>query len=147
MQLRCISELFRSTVSPLQQLRHKRCYESIQLIQVQNQTTDIDTKKERAKGTCQKCRDKRYTIAAQTVRLASDGTIVDPQDNKNQSDFAKMPRTSRKMSNTSFLGSTNANIILDNLRTFANRSFNRHQIRVILFGPQKRAELNCSTKS
>jgi hypothetical protein len=36
MQLRGISGLFRSTVSPLQQL--------IQLIEVQNQTTGIDTK-------------------------------------------------------------------------------------------------------
>jgi diadenosine tetraphosphatase ApaH/serine/threonine PP2A family protein phosphatase len=132
MQLRGTSGLFRSTVSPLQQIRLKRCYESIQLIQVQNQMTGIDTKKERAKGTCQRCCDKRYTIAAHTVRLASDGTIVDPQDNKNQSDLAKMPRTLRKMSDTSFLGSTNANIIVDNLRTFAdvsglssNRSSNR----------------------
>jgi hypothetical protein len=90
MQFRGTSGLFRSTVSPLQQSRLKRCYESIQLIQVQNQT----------KMLCKRHSNESYTIATHTVTLASDGTIVDPQENKNQSDLAKMPLNLRKMSNT-----------------------------------------------
>jgi hypothetical protein len=90
MQLRGTSGLFRSTVSPLQQLRLKRCYESNQLIEVQNQK----------KMLCKRHSKESYTIATHTVRLASDGTIVDSQDNKNQSDLAKIPLNLPKMSNT-----------------------------------------------
>jgi hypothetical protein len=62
MQLRGTLGMFRSTVSSLQQLRLKRCYESIQLIEVQNQT----------KMLCKRHSNKSYTIEAHNVRLASD---------------------------------------------------------------------------
>ena len=120
-RLRGTATLLRCMSSPLQKSRSNRCYESIQIKQI-NTSTAIDQKMQKVMATCMRCRQKKYTLAAHTVKLSKDGTIVDPQENRNQSDVQKMAKSLKRMSDQCFLGSTNANIILDNLRSFANSS-------------------------
>ena len=68
-RLRGTSVLFRLVVSTLQQIRMKRVYESIQLYRNKSMTA-IETKIQKIKGTCLRCRQKKYSLAVHTVLLS-----------------------------------------------------------------------------
>lgn len=119
-KLRGTAPLFRAQTSPLQIVRLKRAYESLTKTQIQTSTGD--NRLRGIRGTCQKCKMKKYTLARHTVRLSKDGLIVDPQENKGQSDVDRMDRAQKRMSDKCFLGSTFANQLLDDLREFAYTS-------------------------
>ena len=115
-RLRGTSVLFRLVVSTLQQIRMKRVYESIQLYRNKSMTA-IETKIQKIKGTCLRCRQKKYSLAVHTVLLSKNGLITDPQENKGQSDTHKKSRALRKMSEKSF--SSSANFLMDVIRNYA----------------------------
>ncbi|XP_054163125.1 uncharacterized protein LOC128960963 [Oppia nitens] len=117
--IRGTSKLYRSSISPLQEFRNKQVFESLSL-----KETPSLKQQEQVVGSCPKCRLKNYTLAVHTVRLSISGFIVEPQENRNQSDIKRMNKTLKKMSNQCFTDKTNANIILDSLREFSRLLFN-----------------------
>lgn len=119
-KLRGTAPLFRAQTSPIQIVRNKRVYESLTKTQIQ--TTASENRLRGVHGTCSRCKLKKYTLARHTVRLSKDGMIVDPQENKGQSDVDRMDKGLKRMSDKCFLGSTFANHLLDQLRDFAYSS-------------------------
>ncbi|CAG2178547.1 unnamed protein product, partial [Oppiella nova] len=120
-KLRGTAKLLRSSASPLEQLRLKPVYEMIAL---QKQTPEAmaqqsdGTAGPSIPGTCMRCRQKKYTLAAHSVKLSRDGLVVDPHENRNQSDVQRMGKSLRRMSDQCFVGSTTANVLLDILRAY-----------------------------
>ncbi|XP_054159475.1 uncharacterized protein LOC128957696 [Oppia nitens] len=122
-KIRGTAILFRSSISPIQALRNKQVYDSLAL-KMTTPNTQQQQQEQQVVGTCLRCRLKKYTLAVHTVRLSSSGFITEPQENKNQTDIKRMDKTLKRMSNSCFTAITEANIIIDSIRTFGQYKFN-----------------------
>ncbi|RWS18506.1 serine/threonine protein phosphatase-like protein 6, partial [Leptotrombidium deliense] len=69
------------------------------------------------RGTCPRCRTKKYTLAFHSVKIFMDGTVIDPQE-VNQEDVKNMPKDKRNHAQFEFSGDNIANRVLDWIREY-----------------------------
>lgn len=120
MSFRGSSALFRSPFPVLAQMSAKRCYESLTEIDP-NGAEQSPQQARKIKGTCPRCRLKKYSLATHIVKLSTDSTIIEPQET-GQEDAMNMSKEKRAMSNLSFSADNIANRMLDWLREFGDTS-------------------------
>lgn len=118
MQLRGTSTLFRSQVSVLPVKQH---YETIQ---ERHALTDIEgnllgTELQR-KGTCPRCKDKRYVLALHTVKLTQDAQIVEPTEVRFDEYPPPISRAHRQLSRAIFASDSTPNKLIDMISTYWN---------------------------
>lgn len=118
MQLRGTSALFRSQISVLPVRQH---YE---IIRERHALTDIEgnligTELER-KGTCPRCKEKRYTLALHTVKLTHDAQIVEPTEVHFDENPPPISRAQRQLSRAIFASDNTPNKLIDMITNYWN---------------------------
>lgn len=118
MQLRGTSNLFRSQISVLPV---KQYYE---VIQEKHALTDIEgnligTELQR-KGTCPRCKDKRYVLALHTVKLTHDAQIVEPTEVRFDEYPPPISRAQRQLSRAIFASDSTPNKLIDMITNYWN---------------------------
>lgn len=118
MQLRGTSVLFRSQISVLPVRQH---YE---VIKERHALTDIEgnligTELER-KGTCPRCKEKRYTLALHTVKLTHDAQIVEPTEVHFDENPPPISRAQRQLSRAIFASDNTPNKLIDMITNYWN---------------------------
>lgn len=118
MQLRGTSALFRSHTSVLPIRQH---YE---IISERHALTDIEgnllgTEIQR-KGTCPRCKDKRYVLALHTVKLTHDSQIVEPTEVRFDEYPPPITRAQRQLSRAIFASESTPNKLIDMITTYWN---------------------------
>lgn len=116
MQLRGTSTLFRSQVSVLPVKQH---YETISERQA---LTDIEgnivgTELHR-KGTCPRCREKKYVLALHTVKLTRASQIVEPTEVRFDEYPPPISRSQRQLSRAVFASDSTPNRLIDMITSF-----------------------------
>lgn len=116
MQLRGTSILFRSQVSVLPVKQH---YETIAERQA---LTDIEgnlvgTELQR-KGTCPRCREKKYVLALHTVKLTREAQIVEPTEVRFDEYPPPISRAQRQLSRAVFASDSTPNRLIDMIGGF-----------------------------
>lgn len=118
MQLRGTSSLFRSQISVLPVKQH---YDNI--IE-RHALTDIEgnlvgTELQR-KGTCPRCKDKRYVLALHTVKLTHDAQIVEPTEVRFDEYPVPISRAQRQLSRAIFASDSTPNKLIDMITNYWN---------------------------
>ena len=116
MKIRGTSGLLRQDI--LRRIRNAKIYHQISII-YPDAMTGADAKVQKAKGTCPRCREKRYTLATHSVQMYQDGTIGDPQEIE-QPEARKINSIKKQMSNEAFTENTKANKFFTLLRQFTD---------------------------
>lgn len=118
MQLRGTSGLFRSQISVLPVRQH------YDVIAEKHALTDIEgnlvgTEIQR-KGTCPRCKDKRYQLALHTVKLTHDAQIVEPTEVRFDEYPAPISRHQRQLSRIVFASDSVPNKLIDMITNYWN---------------------------
>lgn len=118
MQLRGTSTLFRSQVSVLPVTQH---YE---VIKERQALTDIEGNliggELNRKGTCPRCKEKRYSLALHTVKLTHDAQIVEPTEVRFDEYPPPINRAQRQLSRAIFSSDSTPNKLIDMITTYWN---------------------------
>lgn len=118
MQLRGTSALFRCQVSVLPVRQH------YDVIRERHALTDIEgnligSELER-KGTCPRCKEKRYTLALHTVKLTHDAQIVEPTEVRFDEHPPPISRAQRQLSRAIFASDNTPNKLIDMITNYWN---------------------------
>lgn len=118
LKLRGTSNLFRSQVSVLPV---KQYYDTIH---EKHALTDIEgnlvgTELQR-KGTCPRCKEKRYVLALHTVKMTHDSQIVEPTEVRFDEYPAPISRAQRQLSRAIFASDSTPNKMIDMISTYWN---------------------------
>lgn len=118
MQLRGTSTLFRSQISVLPVKQH---YETIAerhaLTDIEGNLVGSELKR---KGTCPRCKDKRYVLALHTVKLTHDAQIVEPTEVHFDEYPPPISRIQRQMSRLTFASDSTPNKLIDMITNYWN---------------------------
>lgn len=121
MSFRGSSSLFRSPFPILTTIGTKRCYESLTHIPTPSggNSGEHEVKvSKRTKGSCSNCRNKRYTIAVHSARVAPEGNIVEPMEVLPE-EVVQTPKDRRAMSLVAFSVENVANRMIEWLRDYS----------------------------
>jgi diadenosine tetraphosphatase ApaH/serine/threonine PP2A family protein phosphatase len=118
MQLRGTSTLFRSQISVLPVRQH------YDIIAEKHALTDIEGNliggELKRKGTCPRCKEKRYTLALHTVKLTHDAQIVEPTEVRFDEYPPPISRIARQLSRMTFASDSTPNKLIDMISTYWN---------------------------
>lgn len=116
MQLRGTSGLFRSQVSVLPVKQH---YDTIAerhaLTDFEGNLVGTELQK---KGTCPRCRDKKYTLALHTVKMTHDAQIVEPTEVHFDEYPPPISRAQRQLSRAIFASDSTPNKLIDMITNY-----------------------------
>lgn len=118
MQLRGTSNLFRSQISVLPVRQH---YE---IINEKHALTDIEGNlvgsELQKKGTCPRCKDKRYVLALHTVKMTQDAQIIEPTEVRFDEYPPPISRAQRQLSRAIFASDSTPNKLIDMITNYWN---------------------------
>lgn len=118
MQLRGTSTLFRSQISVLPVKQH---YETISERQA---LTDFEGNlvggELKRRGTCPRCKEKRYTLALHTVKLTHDAQIIEPTEVRFDEYPPPITRAQRQLSRATFASDSTPNRLIDMITNYWN---------------------------
>lgn len=118
MQLRGTSNLFRSRVSVLPVKQH---YE---IIAEKHALTDIEGNlvgtELLKKGTCPRCREKKYVLALHTVKMTHDAQIVEPTEVRFDEYPPPISRAQKQLSRAVFASDSTPNKMIDMISNYWN---------------------------
>ncbi|RWS03135.1 Calcineurin-like protein phosphoesterase [Dinothrombium tinctorium] len=117
MLFRGSSALFRCSFSIIQQMNIKSSYDSLSAIQLSD-FLDFGASK-RPKGTCPRCRMKRYILALHSIKIYFDGTCGEPQE-VNQEDCQNLTKAQKTLEINQFSPDFLPNRIMEWIRDFAS---------------------------
>ncbi|RWS00809.1 Calcineurin-like protein phosphoesterase, partial [Dinothrombium tinctorium] len=115
MLFRGSSALFRCSFSIIQQILLKRSYDSMSSIQVAEIEVGPGKK---PRGTCPRCRTKKYILALHSVKLHFEGMCIDPQE-VNQDDSQNLSKPQKTHEINQFSPDFLPNRMMDWIRDFA----------------------------
>lgn len=118
MQLRGTSNLFRSRVSVLPVKQH---YENIAerhaLTDIEGNLVGTELLK---KGTCPRCREKKYVLALHTVKMTHDAQIVEPTEVRFDEYPPPITRAQKQLSRAVFASDSTPNKMIDMITNYWN---------------------------
>lgn len=118
MQLRGTSNLFRSRVSVLPVKQH---YENIAerhaLTDIEGNLVGTELMK---KGTCPRCREKKYVLALHTVKMTHDSQIVEPTEVRFDEYPPPITRAQKQLSRAVFASDSTPNKMIDMITNYWN---------------------------
>lgn len=118
MQLRGTSSLFRSKVSILPVKQH---YETIAekhaLTDIEGNLVGTEVQK---KGTCPRCKEKKYVLALHTVKMTHDAQIVEPTEVRFDEYPPPISRAHKQLSRAIFASDSTPNKMIDMITNYWN---------------------------